>query len=54
VSECKICGFTKWRIANAYMCRRCDTVSCNGQRVGPPNAPGTKSGWFPATFGDRK
>lgn len=37
------------------MCRRCDTTAQgNSMRVGPPNTPGTRDGWFTNPFGDRK
>ncbi len=50
------CGFEKWPLAKDFsMCRRCDTsAQNNGMRVGPPNAPTTRNGWFNPMFGDRK
>jgi hypothetical protein len=41
--------------AGARICLCCDTSPHNnGMRAGPPNTPGTNSGWFVATFGDPK
>jgi len=50
------CGLNTWPLNKTItMCPRCDTsAQHSGTRVGPPNAPGTRNGWFNATFGDRK
>lgn len=57
--KCGACGLAKWLLPgtkfNATVCPRCDTVAQgNGMRVGPPNSPGTRDGWFNAPFGDLK
>jgi hypothetical protein len=56
---CGICRFELWMLDGprfgVHVCRRCDTVDQgHGQRVGPPNSPGTTNGWFAAPFGDTK
>jgi hypothetical protein len=53
------CGFEMWMLDGKtfgiHICRRCDTSQqAGGMRVGPPNSPGTKNGWFAAPFGDHK
>lgn len=50
------CGLVYTRLtAGARICLCCDTSPHNnGMRAGPPNTPGTNSGWFVATFGDPK
>ena len=55
-SDCGLCGMPRTSLVpGVTICPRCDTsAQSNGQRVGPPNLPGTRNGWFPASFGDHK
>ena len=50
-----VCGFEMTNLIPGFTCcRRCDTVAQNnGMRVGPPNLPGSRNGWFTAPFGDK-
>lgn len=56
---CGTCKFEMWQLRAGdgvlLVCRRCDTSGQGGgRRVGPPNAPGTRDGWFDAPFGDKR
>lgn len=52
---CNACTMELLPLAPGYLCcPRCDTsAQSNGMRVGPPNMPGTRNGWFNAPFGDK-
>lgn len=53
--NCHTCGLGMVALAaGVFICRRCDTTAQGNQRVGPPNLPGTRDGWFIAPFGDTK
>ena len=57
--QCRACGMEMWQLTDLvvflFVCPRCDTTAVGGgYRHGPPLAPGTADGRFPATFGDLK
>lgn len=55
-TSCRACGLDMKTLPGGILtCPRCDTTAqAGGQRVGPPNSPGTRDGWFLAPFGDTK